>query len=117
MPARYLGKWRGKASARDGLVPLGTFEVTVRQVPKAGDRIGAMTQTDLIGDKCVDNLTLKSATAKELVATGVGDKSNPDQCSQASHTVRLRPVGSSELQYTSEDPKAGDPAARLKKVG
>lgn len=117
VPARYLGKWRGKASARDGLVPLGTFEVTVRQVPKAGDRIGAMTQTDLIGDKCVDNLTLKSATTKELVATGVGDKSNPDQCSQASHTVRLRPVGSSELQYTSEDPKAGDPAARLAKVG
>ncbi|WP_405663379.1 serine/threonine-protein kinase [Streptomyces sp. RK9] len=117
VPARFLGKWRGKASARDGLVPLGTFEVTVRQVPKVGDRIGAMTQTDLIGDKCVDNLTLKSATTKELVATGVGDKSNPDQCSQASHTVRLRPVGSSELQYTSEDPKAGDPAARLGKVG
>ncbi|WP_436840510.1 protein kinase domain-containing protein [Streptomyces flavofungini] len=117
VPARYLGKWRGKASARDGLVPLGTFDVTVRQVPKAGDRIGAVTQTDLIGDTCVDNLTLKSASAKELVATGVGDKSNPSQCSQATHTVRLRPVGSSELQYTSEDPKAGDPAARLKKVG
>lgn len=116
VPARYLGTWRGKASARDGLVPLGTFEVTVRQVPKAGDRIGAVTQTDLIGDKCVDNLTLKSATPKELVATGVGDKSNPKQCSQASHTVRLRPAGSG-LRYTSEDPKAGDPAARLAKVG
>ncbi|GHC70949.1 serine/threonine-protein kinase [Streptomyces flavofungini] len=115
VPVRYLGEWRGKASAREGLVPLGTFDVTVRQVPRAGQRIGAVTQTDLVGDKCVDILTLKSASPKELVATGVGAKDNPDQCSQASHTVRLRPVGS-ELQYTSEDPKAGDPAARLAKV-
>ncbi|GGR73414.1 serine/threonine protein kinase [Streptomyces aureoverticillatus] len=116
VPARYLGKWTGKASAQKGLVPLGTFDVTVNQVPAPGRRIGTVTQTDPIGNTCVDILTLKSATEKELVATGVGDKSNDDQCSQASHTVWLRPVGA-ELQYTSKDPKAGDPEARLKKAG
>ncbi|WP_030565317.1 serine/threonine-protein kinase [Streptomyces aureocirculatus] len=115
VPVRYLGTWRGKASAQQGLVPLGTFDVTVKQAAGPGRRIGTVTQTDLIGNKCVDILTLKSASAKELVATGVGAESNEKQCSQASHTVRLRPVGA-ELQYTSVDPGAGDPEARLKKV-
>ncbi|WP_052029446.1 hypothetical protein [Streptomyces aurantiacus] len=90
--------------------------MTVNQVPAPGRRIGTVTQTDPIGNTCVDILTLKSATKKALVATGVGAKSNKGQCSQASHTVWLRPVGA-ELQYTSKDPKAGDPEARLKKVG
>ncbi|MER5299056.1 protein kinase [Streptomyces lasiicapitis] len=116
VPARYLGTWRGKATAQKGLVPLGTFDVTIRQVPAPGKRIGTVTQTDPIGNKCVDILTLKSATPKALVATGVGAENNDSQCSQASHTVRLRPVGP-ELQYTSQDPKAGDPEARLSKVG
>ncbi|MFH8989212.1 serine/threonine-protein kinase [Streptomyces sp. NPDC017940] len=115
VPVRYLGTWRGKASAQEGLVPLGTFDVTVRQAPAKGRRIGTVTQTDLIGNKCVDILTLKSASAKELVATGTGAESNEKQCSQTAHTVRLRPVGS-ELQYTSVDPGAGDPEARLRKV-
>ncbi|KUF17891.1 serine/threonine-protein kinase [Streptomyces silvensis] len=116
VPVRYLGEWRGKASAQNGLVPLGTFDVTVKQASGPGRRIGTVTQTDLIGNKCVDVLTLKSASAKELVATGVGAESNDSQCSRVSHTVRLRPVGA-ELQYTSVDPKAGDPEARLRKVG
>ncbi|WP_030678174.1 serine/threonine-protein kinase [Streptomyces sp. NRRL B-1347] len=115
VPKRYLGKWRGKASAQDGLVALGTFDVTIRQATKAGQRVGTVTQTDLIGGTCVDVLTLKSATEKELVVKGVGAKSNGGGCSQAAHTVWLRPVGA-ELQYTSRDPDAGDPAARLRRV-
>ncbi|MCI3932330.1 protein kinase domain-containing protein [Streptomyces sp. AN091965] len=115
VPKRYLGTWRGKASAQDGLVALGTFDVTVRQVAKRGERVGTVTQTDLIGGTCVDVLTLTSATEKELVMKAVGAKSNGGGCSQAAHTVWLRPVGT-ELQYTSDDPKAGDPEARLRRV-
>ncbi|QCX78415.1 Serine/threonine-protein kinase AfsK [Streptomyces sp. YIM 121038] len=115
VPKRYLGKWRGKASAQDGLVALGTFDVTISQVTKAGERVGTVTQTDLIGGTCVDVLTLTSATEKRLALKAVGATSNGGGCSQAAHTVWLRPVGS-ELQYTSEDPKAGDPEARLRRV-
>ncbi|MFI8926677.1 protein kinase [Streptomyces sp. NPDC053474] len=115
VPKRYLGTWRGKASAQGGLVALGTFDVTVRQVAKRGERVGTVTQTDLIGGTCVDVLRLTSASEKELVLKGVGARSNGAGCSQAAHTVSLRPVGT-ELQYTSEDPKAGDPEARLRRV-
>ncbi|MGA4840292.1 protein kinase domain-containing protein [Streptomyces sp. G45] len=114
VPARYVGKWNGKAFQR-GQLPIGTFDVTIRRAERPGDRVGTVTQTDLIGRTCVDVLTLKSATDKELVATGAGAKTNHGQCSQAAHTVRLRPVGA-ELQYTSQDPGAGDPEARLKRV-
>ncbi|MEV0442690.1 serine/threonine-protein kinase [Streptomyces spectabilis] len=115
VPKRYLGKWRGKAAAQDGLVALGTFDVTIRQAAKKGQRVGTVTQTDLIGGTCVDVLTLKSATEKELVLKGVGAKSNGGGCSQSAHTVWLRPVGT-ELQYTSRDPDAGNPEARLRRV-
>ncbi|QDQ13039.1 protein kinase domain-containing protein [Streptomyces spectabilis] len=115
VPKRYPGKWRGKASAQNGLVALGTFDVTIGQATKKGQRVGAVTQTDLIGGTCVDVLTLKSATEKELVLKGVGAKSNGGGCSQSAHTVRLRPVGT-ELQYTSRDPDAGNPEARLRRV-
>ncbi|WP_190136662.1 serine/threonine-protein kinase [Streptomyces longispororuber] len=115
VPARYLGEWSGDAFQK-GRIPIGTFDVTLRQVARPGARLGTMTQTDLIGNTCVDVLTFTSATDKELVATGTGAESNGGQCSRARHTVRLRPVGP-ELQYTSEDTKAGNPQARLKRVG
>ncbi|MEU2562812.1 serine/threonine-protein kinase [Streptomyces longispororuber] len=115
VPARYLGEWSGDAFQK-GRIPIGTFDVTLRQAARPGARLGTMTQTDLIGNTCVDVLTFKSATDKELVATGTGAETNGGQCSRARHTVRLRPVGP-ELQYTSEDAKAGNPQARLKRTG
>jgi serine/threonine protein kinase len=111
VPDTYVGKWTGKASAADGTVPLGTFDVTLKQV-KPGGRLGTVTQNDPIGNTCVDELTLKSASKKEVVATGRGAKSNGGQCSQATHTVRLSLDGK-VLRYTSQDPKAGNPAAEL----
>ncbi|WP_399928154.1 serine/threonine-protein kinase [Streptomyces kanamyceticus] len=114
VPRSYLGTWRGKAAASGGTIPLGTFEVTLRQA-KPGGRVGTVVQHDLIGNTCEDVLTLKSATEKELVATGKGDPSNGGQCAQTPHTVRLRPDGEN-LTYTSDDPDAGDPKARLTRV-
>ncbi|WPO72142.1 serine/threonine-protein kinase [Streptomyces sp. KN37] len=114
VPRSYLGTWRGKAAASGGTIPLGTFEVTLRQA-KPGGRVGTVIQHDLIGNTCEDVLTLKSATEQELVATGKGDPSNGGQCAQTPHTVRLRPEGKN-LTYTSDDPDAGDPRARLARV-
>ncbi|MFF1377073.1 serine/threonine-protein kinase [Streptomyces sp. NPDC058308] len=114
VPGAYLGTWRGKADASGGRVPLGTFTVTLRQT-KPGQRLGTVVQHDPIGNTCTDVLTLKSATEKEVVATGKGAENNGGQCSQTTHTVHLRPDGKS-LAYTSDDPGAGDPKARLTPV-
>ncbi|MGW2228082.1 protein kinase domain-containing protein [Streptomyces formicae] len=115
VPDAYLGTWRGKADANGGSVPLGTFTVTLKQA-KPGARIGTVVQRDPIGNTCTDVLTLKSATARQLVAKGEGAEGNGGQCAQTEHTVYLRPDGKA-LVYTSDDPAAGDPKARLSPVG
>ncbi|WP_158708961.1 hypothetical protein [Streptomyces sp. NRRL S-920] len=114
IPEAYLGTWRGKADASGGTIPLGTFTVTLRQA-EPGARVGTVVQRDLIGNTCTDVLTLKSASPKELVATGKGASNNGGQCARTSHTVYLRPDGK-HLKYTSDDPEAGDPRARLARV-
>ncbi|MEV0257653.1 serine/threonine-protein kinase [Streptomyces sp. NPDC050732] len=114
VPEAYLGKWRGRADASGGTIPLGTFTVTLRQA-KPGERLGTVLQRDPIGNTCTDVLTLKSVTPERLVATGKGAEGNGGQCSQTSHTVQLRPDGK-KLVYTSDDPGAGDPKARLSRV-
>ncbi|MFD6432698.1 serine/threonine-protein kinase [Streptomyces venezuelae] len=114
VPEAYLGKWRGDADASGGRVPLGTFTVTLRQA-KPGDRLGTVLQRDPIGNTCTDVLTLKSATRKEVVAVGKGAENNGGQCAQTPHTVHLRLDGKT-LVYTSDDPDAGDPKARLSRV-
>ncbi|MEU6826247.1 serine/threonine-protein kinase [Streptomyces atriruber] len=116
VPAAYLGAWRGKADASNGRIPLGTFTVTLRQA-KPGDRLGTVLQRDPIGNTCTDVLTLKSVTKQEVVAVGKGAEGNGGQCAQTSHTVRLRLEASGRtLVYTSDDPDAGDPRARLSRV-
>ncbi|MEU6995614.1 protein kinase [Streptomyces sp. NPDC046465] len=122
VPEAYLGTWRGKADASGGTVPLGTFTVTLRQADP-GQRLGTVVQHDPIGNTCRDVLTLKSATDKQVVATGKGSPDNGGQCSQTTHTVYLRPSGKTDgktdgktLTYTSDDPGAGDPKARLTAV-
>ncbi|MFI7317713.1 serine/threonine-protein kinase [Streptomyces venezuelae] len=115
VPAAYLGTWRGDADASGGRVPLGTFTVTLRQA-KPGDRLGTVLQRDPIGNTCTDVLTLKSAGKAEVVAVGKGAEDNGAQCAQTPHTVRLRLTGKT-LVYTSDDPEAGDPRARLSRVG
>jgi hypothetical protein len=114
VPAAYLGTWEGQGVALDGRLPLGTFRITVEPAA-VGEELGRLRQTDQIGGVCVDVLTLKQVTEKELVATSVGAKTNHRGCNPASTTVRLTPVGD-DLQYRSESEESGRPQARMSKV-
>ncbi|MFJ9747976.1 serine/threonine-protein kinase [Streptomyces chartreusis] len=114
VPDRYLGTWEGKATVLDGALPAGTFRLTVHKAD-IGDEVGTLRQTDLLGGACNDVLTLKKASAKELVVTSVGRKSNHGGCNPTPHTVRITPSGD-DLVYRSESADEGNPEARLSKV-
>ncbi|SMQ18121.1 serine/threonine protein kinase [Streptomyces sp. Ag82_O1-12] len=115
VPAAYLGTWEGQGVALDGRLPLGTFRITVERAA-VGQELGKLRQTDQIGGVCVDVLTLKQVTKKELVATSVGAKTNHSGCNPAKTTVHLKPVGD-DLQYQSESEESGRPQARMSRVG
>ncbi|WP_375803459.1 hypothetical protein [Streptomyces sp. A012304] len=114
LPARYLGTWEGPGSGLDGKLPMGTFRLTVRQAA-VGQELGRMRQTDLLGGVCLDILTLKQVTAKEVVATSVGAETNHAGCNPKPHTIRLTPTGD-DLTYSSDSPAEGNPVARMAKV-
>ncbi|CAM5518782.1 hypothetical protein STAFG_1615 [Streptomyces afghaniensis 772] len=114
VPAAYLGTWEGQGVALDGRLPLGTFRITIERAA-VGEELGRLRQTDQIGGVCVDVLTLKQVTKKELVATSVGAKTNHSGCNPAPTTVRFTPVGD-DLQYRSESEDSGRPQARMSKV-
>lgn len=114
VPAAYLGTWEGQGTALDGRLPLGAFRITVQRAA-VGQELGRLRQTDQLGGVCVDVLTLKQVTKKELVATSVGAKTNHSGCNPAPTTVRLIPTGD-DLQYRSESAESGRPQARLSKV-
>ncbi|MFD5909612.1 serine/threonine-protein kinase [Streptomyces massasporeus] len=114
VPAAYLGTWEGQGVALDGRLPLGTFRITVERAA-VGQELGKLRQTDPIGGVCVDVLTLKQITKKELVATSVGARTNHSGCNPAKTTVHLKPVGD-DLQYRSESEESGRPQARMSRV-
>ncbi|MFD8614346.1 serine/threonine-protein kinase [Streptomyces sp. NPDC059631] len=117
VPEVYVGTWRGTGtvSALGQDLPGGTFTVVIQRAGSA-KVIGSVTQSDPLGGGCVDVLTLKSATAEELVATGRGKADNPSHCVPDAHEVRLSPDGTDALRFQSVDPKAGNPKARLERV-
>ncbi|WP_405963545.1 serine/threonine protein kinase [Streptomyces sp. NBC_00723] len=114
LPARYVGTWEGQGSGLGGTLPMGTFRVTVQQAD-VGDKLGELRQTDVLGGSCLDVLTLKQVTAKEVVATSVGSKSNHSGCNPEAHTIRLTPTGD-DLTYASDSAAEGNPVARMSKV-
>lgn len=115
LPARYVGTWEGEGSGLGGTLPMGTFRVTVRQAD-VGDKLGELRQTDVLGGICLDVLTLKQVTAKEVVATSIGSKNNHSGCNPEAHTIRLTPTGD-DLTYASDSAAEGNPVARMSKVG
>ncbi|MER5194589.1 protein kinase domain-containing protein [Streptomyces sp. NPDC002755] len=115
LPARYVGTWEGEGSGLGGTLPMGTFRVTVRQAA-VGDKLGELRQTDVLGGSCLDILTLKQVTEKEVVATSVGAKGNHSGCNPEPHTIRLTPTGD-DLTYASDSAAEGNPVARMSKVG
>ncbi|MBV1938389.1 protein kinase [Streptomyces sp. BV286] len=115
VPKSYLGTWEGNAFALEGSLPMGTFRVTVRQAGE-GDRVGTFRQTDLIGGTCDTDLVLKKVTERQLVATSVSKPSTTSRCTTGRHEVRLIPAGD-DLRYETDNAEAGDPVARMSKVG
>ncbi|MGV9280226.1 serine/threonine-protein kinase [Streptomyces sp. NPDC003730] len=115
LPERYVGTWEGQATALDGKLPLGTFRITIEQV-NVGEELGRLRQTDALGGVCVDVITLKKVTEKQIVAGSVGAENNHDGCNPAPTTVTFTPVGD-DLDYTSRSEESGRPGARLSKVG
>jgi hypothetical protein len=115
IPASYLGTWEGDGLALNGALPMGTFRVTVHQAA-VGQELGTFRQTDQIGGICDDVLILKKVTRKQLVATSVASEANRDVCTKGRHEVRLTPVGG-DLTYDTDNAEAGDPVARMTKVG
>ncbi|MBC2907173.1 serine/threonine-protein kinase [Streptomyces cupreus] len=110
----YLGTWEGQGVALDGNLPLGAFRLTVHRA-QVGQELGRLRQTDVLGGVCNDVLTLKSVTAKRLVATSVGAKSNHKGCNPAATTVTLTPVGD-DLDYASDSEESGNPTSRLSRI-
>src|SRR5690606_37079949 len=110
--AAYVGTWEGQAASRDSLsIPLGTFRVTLKDA-KAGERVGTVRHTDILGGVCEDVLTLERVSGKRLVAVAAGAESNRSVCDQARHTVVLTPTGD-DLVYEAGGKAAGRPEARL----
>ncbi|WP_224350862.1 serine/threonine-protein kinase [Streptomyces olivaceus] len=115
LPQRYVGTWEGQAAALDGKLPLGTFRITMKRV-NVGQELGRLHQTDALGGVCVDVLTLKKVTGKQIVAGSVGAEGNHDGCNPAPTTVTFAPVGD-DLDYASRSEESGRPEARLSKIG
>ncbi|MDO0935488.1 serine/threonine-protein kinase [Streptomyces sp. DG2A-72] len=114
VPAAYIGTWEGQATGLGGSLPMGTFRVTIHKAD-VGEELGTLRQTDPVGLVCNDVLTLKSVSAKQIVATSVGAKGNHAGCSQAAATVRITPVGD-DLTYRSDSAESGNPTARMSKI-
>ncbi|WP_031042244.1 serine/threonine-protein kinase [Streptomyces sp. NRRL F-5650] len=115
LPGRYVGTWEGQAAALGGKLPLGTFRITLRQAD-IGEELGRLRQTDALGGVCVDVITLKKVTDKQIVAASVGAQDNHDGCNPAPTTVTFTPVGD-DLDYASQSEESGRPEARLSKIG
>ncbi|MFD8939663.1 serine/threonine-protein kinase [Streptomyces sp. NPDC059578] len=114
VPERYLGTWEGEGYALSDTLPMGTFTVTVRQAA-TGATVGTFRQVDPIDGVCENVLVLRSADEKRLVATGRPLESNPYQCTTEAHEVRLVPTAEG-LRYESDNARAGNPKAQLRKV-
>ncbi|WP_031185236.1 serine/threonine-protein kinase [Streptomyces sp. NRRL F-5635] len=114
LPGRYVGTWEGQAAALGGKLPLGTFRITIEQAD-VGEELGRLRQTDALGGVCVDVITLKKVTEKQIVAGSVGAEDNHDGCNPAPTTVTFTPVGD-DLDYASQSEESGRPQARLSKI-
>ncbi|MFE1950417.1 serine/threonine-protein kinase [Streptomyces sp. NPDC059524] len=116
VPPFYVGTWEGKATATTALgdVQFDTYRVRIKQAA-VGKRLGTVTSTDPLGVTCVDVLTLKSASATELIASGAASPDNGGTCAKGPHTVHLERVGKT-VKYSSQYPQAGNPKADLSRV-
>ncbi|WP_405999203.1 protein kinase domain-containing protein [Streptomyces sp. NBC_00829] len=117
VPKAFIGTWKGpfKVDFAGSEVEAGTFSVSVGAGEK-GAKFATVSQFDALGNlACKDSLVLRGATTKQLLADGRSSGGQDNTCTPGTHTVRLRLDGD-RLQYTSQEPRAGDPHATLKRV-
>ncbi|TQK52600.1 serine/threonine protein kinase [Streptomyces sp. SLBN-118] len=118
VPKAFIGTWEGpfKVSLAGSELEAGTFSVAIR-AGKTGAKFATVSQFDALGNlSCEDSLVLRGATPKELVADGRSSGKPGNTCTPGTHTVKLRLEGS-RVQYTSKEPRAGDPRATLERKG
>lgn len=116
VPKAFIGTWEGpfKVSFAGSELEAGTFSVAIR-AGRTGAKFATVSQFDALGSlSCEDNLVLRGVTPKELVADGRSSGKPGTKCTPGTHTVKLRLDGA-RLQYTSKEPRAGDPRATLER--
>ncbi|WNO73001.1 serine/threonine-protein kinase [Streptomyces sp. AM8-1-1] len=117
VPKAFIGSWEGpfKVSLAGSELEAGTFTVVIR-AGRTGATFGTVSQYDALGNlSCEDNLVLRGATTAELVADGSSSGKPGNTCTPGTHTVKLRLDGD-RVQYTSREPRAGDPRATLERT-
>lgn len=112
----FIGTWKGpyQVDFAGSKINAGTFTIVISS-GKTGAKVGTVNQFDALGSfACEDNLVLRSATRTELVAEGKSSGKDGNTCTAGTHRVKLRLTGA-RLEYTSQDPRAGNPSALLEK--
>ncbi|MFI2351925.1 serine/threonine-protein kinase [Streptomyces sp. NPDC019443] len=112
----FIGTWKGpfQVEFAGSKINAGTFTIVIGS-GKTGAKVGTVNQFDALGSfACEDNLVLRSASRTELVAEGKSSGKEGNTCTAGRHTVKLR-LTEGRLEYTSQDPRAGNPRALLEK--
>ncbi|MDQ0941511.1 serine/threonine-protein kinase [Streptomyces sp. V1I1] len=112
----FIGTWKGpfQVEFAGSKINAGTFTIVIGS-GKTGAKVGTVNQFDALGSfACEDNLVLRSASRTELVAEGKSSGKEGNACTAGTHTVKLR-LAEGRLEYTSQDPRAGNPRALLEK--
>jgi serine/threonine protein kinase len=112
----FIGTWKGpfQVEFAGSKINAGTFTIVIGS-GKTGAKVGTVNQFDALGSfACEDNLVLRSASRTELVAEGKSSGKEGSTCTAGTHTVKLR-LTEGRLEYTSQDPRAGNPRALLEK--
>ncbi|MCM2393980.1 serine/threonine-protein kinase [Streptomyces albipurpureus] len=117
VPKAFIGTWEGPftISFADTDLKAGTFTIVLKS-GRTGGRIGTAAQYDALGNlACTDNLVLRKATATQLVTDGASNGRAGSKCTEGTHTVTLKLAGGN-LRYSSDEPRAGNPRATLKRA-
>lgn len=114
VPKEFVGTWKGpfKLTFAGTEVSAGTFTVVIEE-GETGERVGTVNQFDAFGSfTCEDDITLTGATADTLTVQGESSGKPGSRCTSGPHTVKLKLRGE-RLEYTSDEPRAGNPSATL----
>ncbi|WP_308315930.1 hypothetical protein [Streptomyces sp. CC228A] len=114
VPKAFVGTWKGpfRLTFAGTEISAGTFTVVLTE-GGTGERVGTVNQFDAFGNfTCEDDITLTSATEDTLLVEGRASAKPHNRCTSGAHTVKLK-LNGERLEYTSDEPRAGNPTATL----